>query len=746
MVVGADTVAIGGIGSPPSNAEAEGMRLKGHGKHNQAGVFGSPTAGAGKLGGWNGGAGAQGETSTDGAGPGGGKQKTAYNGGGGGGYGGGGSAADVSTSGIPGGTGGGPYGDLSISVLVGGSGGGGGNYGGGGAGGGALELKAAGAVTILAGAAIASDGGNVIVNPPRGGTEQDGGGGAGGAIRIEAMSITNAGVLRVRGGDNSHNGTVRNSPGGAGGGGRIALIASNPVVNVGTLVASGGTGFGNAADGSGGTVFIPGGNLYLDGDFVYAVGAESHYTVTVTNGATLDLRNGATLTVASNGLHGAGGGLILDNTGALIFSDWDSNTSQIEIDRLTVTNVLVNLDETVTGAMTYRRWKRYPRYSLTIQNGGEVRITNALSLSSDLTIAGGALTRNGVTGTAARSVACRSLTTSQSLTFASGETLTASNNITLSAGVSVSVNTNLAMDLANSPVITLPSGASLSVTGNLVRANYGKLTVSITGGTLVVTGKMDVATDNGHELDLNANDARIAVGGDVRTSSSAAGNTWSVNNSTLAVGGNLNSGTGNMGAFGTNWFRGTSVVTVAGWVHQNRRSFYLSDAATLAVGGVTNAAGGAYGLRLASAYGAVTLILSNASSLTVSNTLEVAGDSGTANSTNRLSLCDTARAALGGLRLSTNAAVIVTNNALLKINSAPVFAHPSATIRIGADARLCALKSAWPEASAKAALSSGNIVALGAPLKVGTANLAGFIYTEVSTTASNAKGTLLSIR
>jgi hypothetical protein len=639
-------------------------------------------------------------------------------------------------------TGGTTYAEYKLDELIGGSSGGGSEGGGAnqwgagsGAGGGAVMLSAGGEVRIEATGAVSANGGDGGIAA----ASRCAGGGSGGSVLLRGTTVTVNGILRANGGRSL--GTAQK--GGGGGGGRISILSTNPAVLGGSLSVTGGVG---NATGSNGTVYVNGSTLYLDGEYTYVAGAETHSSATATNGATLDLRGGAALTVASNGLRGASGGLMLDGTGTLTFTDWNSNESQIDIDRLTVSNVLANFDETVAGATTYRKWKKYPRYSLSIGNGGEVRVTNAVSLSHDLVISGtGMLTRNGTAGTAARSVICRTLTTSQPLAFAPGEALTVSNSISLGSGVSVTANNNLAPDLTSSPVITVPAGASLCVTGNVAPANDGKLTINISGGTLVVTGKLDaVLTYNNHELELTAvNNARVTVGGNMRTAPNTAtlNNTWIVSNSTLTVGGNLTGGTGNMDALGTNTFCGTSVVSVAGYVDQNRRKFFVSDTASLTVGG--NA--GALGMKLAASSGTALLVLSNSAALVVSNILEV-GNASSVTSTNQFLLNNTATATVGGLVVGTNGTVKVNDSAVLTINSAPSFTNLSATIGLATGAKLYVLRSAFSTAQAEAAIAAGNIVPLGAPLRVGAISLAEVSFTEVSSTASSMQGTVFSIK
>ncbi len=100
-------------------------------------------------------------------------------------------------------TGGGTFGNATISILVGGGGGGGGggNAGGaGGGGGGALQLVSNGTITIGAAGAAGVNAGGCGGNAAS--DDGGGGGGAGGAILVEArvIHIGSQGVLAVNGG------------------------------------------------------------------------------------------------------------------------------------------------------------------------------------------------------------------------------------------------------------------------------------------------------------------------------------------------------------------------------------------------------------------------------------------------------------------------------------------------------------------------------------------------------------------
>ena len=128
-------------------------------------------------------------------------------GGGGGGNGGSGGSGGIVDP-VPPAPGGPPFGDATITVLVGGGGGGGGGHGGaplGGGGGGAIQLVAGTTITI-SGTGEINAGGCGGTNGANG--DSGGGGGAGGTIVLEAHDVAIAGRLAVNGGG-----------GGAGGGG-----------------------------------------------------------------------------------------------------------------------------------------------------------------------------------------------------------------------------------------------------------------------------------------------------------------------------------------------------------------------------------------------------------------------------------------------------------------------------------------------------------------------------------------------
>ncbi|MDG0963632.1 MAG: putative Ig domain-containing protein, partial [Opitutales bacterium] len=145
---------------------------------------------------------------------------------------GGGSYGGLGSGGLNGGVAGIIYGDEEISNLVGGSGGGhaligSGNAGGGG---GAISFKVTGTFSLEASGSISTKGGN---GQPAG--DGSGAGGSGGAIRIEAGSISNLGVLDSRGGDATGDTTLA----GAGGGGRLSLLTSG-LLTEGVVLVSGG--------------------------------------------------------------------------------------------------------------------------------------------------------------------------------------------------------------------------------------------------------------------------------------------------------------------------------------------------------------------------------------------------------------------------------------------------------------------------------------------------------------------------
>ena len=183
-----------------------------------------------------------------------GKNRASGASGGGGSYGGEGGPAASGASGIV-------YGSANLSDLIGGSGGGLGNLGDAGAGGGAIELVADGKVLIESGAGILMSGGTVFVNPQVG-ANYAGGAGSGGAIRLVGSSVENLGVLDVRGG-NAPGADPRESglrylqhSGGAGGGGRVALLSDvNGTIFPGVVLTDGGSGNSDGRPGLPGSLF-----------------------------------------------------------------------------------------------------------------------------------------------------------------------------------------------------------------------------------------------------------------------------------------------------------------------------------------------------------------------------------------------------------------------------------------------------------------------------------------------------------
>ena len=166
------------------------------------GYFSEVKYGIAKLGGFNGGF----KNTSGGYGSGAGKLKVNGTLGGGGGYGSTGQYHSLDT------TYGATYGATTLSHLHGGSGGGGATSTGGGAGGGAISLEADGngTLTILSGGVLSANGGNVADISSSGG-----GGGSGGSIRLSGKTITNNGIIRVKG--------ATPPSGGTGGGGRVAF-------------------------------------------------------------------------------------------------------------------------------------------------------------------------------------------------------------------------------------------------------------------------------------------------------------------------------------------------------------------------------------------------------------------------------------------------------------------------------------------------------------------------------------------
>ena len=152
------------------------------------------------------------------------------------------------------------YGYGGLGILIGGSGGGFGNFGDAAAGGGAIELVASAQVLISEGVRISMNGGSILVNPSVG-ANFSGGAGSGGSIRIVGSSISNKGILEVKGGhasgmdDREPGARFLTNAGGAGGGGRIALI-SDGEIKKGTVLLDGGLANGDGAAGQPGTLVI----------------------------------------------------------------------------------------------------------------------------------------------------------------------------------------------------------------------------------------------------------------------------------------------------------------------------------------------------------------------------------------------------------------------------------------------------------------------------------------------------------
>ena len=158
------------------------------------------------------------------------------------------------------------YGSAGLEYLIGGSGGGLGNIGEAGAGGGALELNASGKILIDQGVRISLRGGTVFVNPQVG-ANFSGGAGSGGALKLIGASIENRGVLDLQGGDapgvDPREPGVRylRNAGGAGGGGRIAMLSDGEIIT-GTTLTEGGQGNSDGAPGLPGTLYT--GRLHSD--------------------------------------------------------------------------------------------------------------------------------------------------------------------------------------------------------------------------------------------------------------------------------------------------------------------------------------------------------------------------------------------------------------------------------------------------------------------------------------------------
>ena len=158
------------------------------------------------------------------------------------------------------GAGGMSYGSAGLDEMIGGSGGGLGNLGDAGAGGGALELNATGKVLIGEAVNISLRGGTVFVHPQFG-ANYSGGAGSGGSIKLIGSSIENLGSLDVRGGDaagaDSREPGVRylRNAGGAGGGGRVAMLSDGQILP-GNILLDGGKGIAGAEPGLPGSLYI----------------------------------------------------------------------------------------------------------------------------------------------------------------------------------------------------------------------------------------------------------------------------------------------------------------------------------------------------------------------------------------------------------------------------------------------------------------------------------------------------------
>jgi hypothetical protein len=278
-----------------------------NGNGTSASNFG-PVANAGGPGGGAGGT----QNPSAGSGPGGGGAGSATNhGGAGGGFGGTGARGGVS-SGVAGtgGTAGPTYGN-DVTVQ-GGSGGGGGAGTGGGGGGGAIALFGK-VVTISDTGQVHVDGGNGAVGA--GGAS---GGGSGGGIFVHANVIDHRGQLTAVGGNGGAGGCC--GDGGGGGGGRIAF-ASTSFSGAGTTTVTGGTSGVAFTSGS----FSHGG---VSPDATGAVGVVSKVAgtrlITFDDAVAPDpdaapccfgSTHPLTERYASQGLHFAGGGAILNQSG-----------------------------------------------------------------------------------------------------------------------------------------------------------------------------------------------------------------------------------------------------------------------------------------------------------------------------------------------------------------------------------------------------------------------------------------------
>lgn len=147
--------------------------------------------------------------------------------------------------------GGQPYGDPTITKLVGGAGGGAGGggpmFGRGGGGGGAVQIVSNTEIAVASGGINAGGCGG---KPGTGNNDSGGGGGAGGTILLEAPTVTVAATLAANGG------------GGGGGGGPNAKPGDNGAL--GTTAAAGGS--GDAPDERGGAGAATGANAGSGGE------------------------------------------------------------------------------------------------------------------------------------------------------------------------------------------------------------------------------------------------------------------------------------------------------------------------------------------------------------------------------------------------------------------------------------------------------------------------------------------------
>ena len=176
-----------------------------------------------------------------------------------------------------------------------------------GAGGGALTITVSGTLT---------DNGIISANGGDGNGLQVGGG-SGGTVSIQTATITGSGSIAGNGGLGGEAG---------GGGGRVALYYNtNNGFNL-TLVRSNGGASSNGNPGAVGTVYTlgAGSNLIVSDVTTLPANANlSFNSVTVNNGATLNVGSGTTLasntvTVSGGGIFNVGGGSMLNITGLVL--------------------------------------------------------------------------------------------------------------------------------------------------------------------------------------------------------------------------------------------------------------------------------------------------------------------------------------------------------------------------------------------------------------------------------------------